>query len=210
MFQILQLSIHQFYAAGLTLVVAWMITMARPVAQYTVDLWLHHRSPAWIDRATLLLQAVFLFSGVFFILTLLGTRTILVVAVVLLLALLAKNMHRSKLIITRVATLRTLTLRKVRPSAVVATVPMQTVHINEIDDGMTQPTTLLTASEPTEVVEVVTNAELTTDTTVATVIPPTGDISQSPTVVFNQSQLRNPVTLTRRPMLGKRTTSGLW
>ena len=210
MFQILQLGIHQFYAAGLTLVVAWMITMARPVAQYTVDLWLHHRSPAWIDRATLLLQAVFLFSGVFFILTLLGTRTILVVAVVLLLALLAKNMHRSKLIITRVATLRTLTLRKVRPSAVVATVPMQTVHINEIDDGMTQPTTLLTASEPTEVVEVVTNAELTTDTTVATVIPPTGDISQSPTVVFNQSQLRNPVTLTRRPMLGKRTTSGLW
>lgn len=210
MFQILQLSIHQFYAAGLTLVVAWMITMARPVAHYTVDLWLHHRSPAWVDRATLLLQAIFLFSGVFFILTLLGTRTILVVSVVLLLCLLAKNMHRSKLIITGVATLRTRTLRKVRPSAVVVPVPMQTVHINEIDDGMTQQTTLLTASEPTEVVEVATQADPSTDTTVATVIPPTDDISQSPTVVLHRPQPRNPVTLTRRPMLGKKTTSGLW
>ena len=210
MFQILQLGIHQFYAAGLTLVVAWMITMARPVAQYTVDLWLHHRSPDWIDRATLLLQAVFLFSGVFFILTLLGTRTILVVSVVLLLALLAKNIHRSKLIITRVATLRTRTLRKVRPSAVVTTVPMQTVHVNEIDDGVTQQTPLLTASEPAGIVEVATQADPTTDTTVATVIPPTDDISQSPTVVLDRLQPRNPVTLTRRPMLGKKTTSGLW
>lgn len=210
MFQILQLGIHQFYAAGLTLVVAWMITMARPVAQYTVDLWLHHRSPAWVDRATLLLQAIFLFSGVFFILSLLGTRTILVVSVVLLLCLLAKNMHRSKLIITGVATLRTRTLRKVRPWAVVATVPMQTVHVNEIDDGLTQQTTLLTASEPTEVVEVATQADPSIDTTVATVIPPTDDISQSPTVVLDRPQPRNPVTLTRRPMLGKKTTSGLW
>lgn len=210
MFQILQLGIHQFYAAGLTLVVAWMITMARPVAQYTVDLWLHSRSPAWIDRATLLLQAVFLFSGVFFILSLLGTRTILIVSVVLLLCLLAKNMHRSKLIITGVATLRTRTLRKVRPSAVVVTVPMQAVHINEIDDGVTQQTTLLTASEPTAVVEVVTNAELTPDMTDATMIPPTDDISQPPTVVIHRLQPRNPGTLTRRPMLGKRTTSGLW
>lgn len=211
MFQILQLGIHQFYAAGLTLVVAWVITMARPVAQYTVDLWLHHRSPAWIDRATLLLQAIFLFSGVFFILTLLGTRTILVVLVILLLCLLAKNMQRSKLIITGVTTLRTRALRKARPSAVVVPVPRQkTVHVNEIDDGVTQQTTLLTASEPAGIVEVVTPADPTTDTTVATVIPPTDDMSQSPTVALDGLQPRNPVTLTRRPMLGKKTTSGLW
>lgn len=210
MLQIIQLGAYQLYAAGLTLVVAWLITKARPVAQYVVNLWLPNRSPAWVNRGTLLLQALLLCSGVFFILRLLGTDTILVVAVVLLLYLIGKNMYRSKLIRTSVATLRTRTLRKVRPSAVVVPVPMQTAHVNEIDDDVTQQTTLLTASEPTEVVEVATQADPSIDTTVATVIPPTDDISQSPTVVLDRPQPRNPVTLTRRPMLGKKTTSGLW
>lgn len=209
MFQIFQLGAHQLYAAGLTLVVAWVITMARPVARYTVDLWLDQRSPLWVDRATLLLQTIFLFSGVFFILRLLGTRTLLVVLVVLLLCLLAKSMNRSKLITTSVATLRTRTLRKRRPTTVVA-VPLQKVSTNAHDTGVTQQTTLLITSEAAGIVEVALKAEAPADTPVATLLPPTGDISPAPLVVLHRPQIRNPVTLTRRPILGKKTTSGLW
>lgn len=216
MLQIIQLGAHQLYAAGLTLILAWLITMARPVAQYVVDLWLPDRAPTWVNWGTLLLQALLLFSGVFFILRWLGMGTILAVAVVLLLYLIAKNMYRSELIRTRVATLRTHTLRRVRPGTVVVTVPPQHDNASGSDDGVPQPTVLLIASGTAEAVEVTTNAEgvivaeTTPESTVEILTPLTGNISQPSKVVVRPPRLRSPVTLTRRPSLGKKTTAGLW
>lgn len=219
MLENLQLGVPQLYAAGLTLVVAWLTVTARPIVRRLVSLLLQGRAPAWRDRGTRLLQAVLLVSGLLLIVGWLGARTSLGVLAALLLWLVVVSLRRGNGISAVAATLRNRVLHKTSANTGLPAVPAaQNAPPHAIPSYLSQQAVLSTGDEPAMTVGVATKAEpvvpmLTpasvSRATSAPVAPAAVDASPTPVSAANLRQPRKMVVLTRRPTLGRKTTAGL-
>lgn len=203
MFETLQQNAAQWYAAGLTLAVVWLVVTVRPGLRRMVTLLLQARAPTWVESGTLLVQAIVLAGGLSLIVGWLGVNTIIAVCAVLLLWFVVASLWRGRG--------PTAALARMTPTPISAPSTRNSSALpTEVMSSVGDATSVANLAEPkVEPAIAALSSMPATEPALVLMTPAPTDLAPSPAVVTKGAPPQQAAALTRRPTLGKKTTTGL-